>query len=396
MQDATMQRKDCDKTFHKSRTAGDLPSARATAYVLSIALILCAAGSEALAGTVRLWPSAVVVDDSVRLDDLCELSGFDLKEVETLGSIVVIPAPPTGGSCLIHMDVIRAALTQAGANMALVTLHGATQCALSRPTVVQPVAASQTVPTESNQLGVGHADVVTREAGADRPAQSQSLREAVVGYFDAEFARYGGKAEVVFDRTSDQVLDLAGPPYEFNVRRGRGSLLGLTSLEVDVEANGRAVQTVPLAVQVSMHRSAVVARRSINQGATVRRSDVELVSMAVARLDKLGIDEVAFVIGQRAKRFISAGTLIASGMLESVPIVRRGELVRLTSVVGSIRVTTSGRVVADGVLGDVVQVRAADNKRIEFDGVVVGPGEVQIGSEPSERLRTLVASRDRS
>ena len=391
-----MQRKDCDRNYQKSRTARNVPLARATAFVLSIALFLCAAGSEALAGTVRLWPTAVVVDDSVRLDDLCELSGFDLKEAKTLGSIVVTPAPPRGGSRLIHMDMIRAALTQAGANMALVTLHGATQCALSRPTVVQPDATSHAVPTELDQLGAEHTGIVVRESGANKTVQSQSLRDAVVGYFNSQFARYGGKAEVVFDRTSDQVLDLAGPLYEFNVRHRRGSLLGLTSIEVDVEANGRVVQTVPLAVQVSMHRSAVVARRSINQGATVRSSDVELVSMAVARLDKLGIDEVAFVIGQRAKRFISAGTLIASGMLESVPIVRRGELVRLTSVVGSIRVTTSGRVVADGVLGDVVQVRAADNKRIEFDGVVVGPGEVQIGSGPSERLRTLVASRDRS
>ena len=211
-----------------------------------------------------------------------------------------------------------------------------------------------------------------------------------------EFSRYGGSAEVVFDRTSDQVLDLAGPPYEFNVRRRGGSPLGVTSLEVDVLADGRVVQTVPLAVQVSMLRPAVVARRPINQGATVRALDVDLVSMAVGRLDRLGFDDAGFVIGQRAKRFISEGTLIASGMLETVPIVRRGELVRLTSVVGSIRVTTTARAVADGVLGDVIQVRAADDKRVEFDGVVVGPGEVQIGTGPSERLHTALASRNGS
>jgi len=362
--------------------------------VLSIALMACAFGPEALAGTVRLWPSAVVVADSVRLADLCELTGFDFEIEEALGSLVITAAPPAGGSRLIHMEMIRSALTQAGANMASVTLRGATQCALTRPAPMHAPATSQTLPKEQSRLGRGHVDDIASVIGSSNESRGPSLRQAVIEYFNTEFSRYGGSAEVVFDRTSDQVLDLAGPPYEFNVRRRGGSPLGLTSLEVDVLADGRVVQTVPLAVQVSMLRSTVVARRPINQGAIVRASDVELVSMAVGRLDRLGFDEVGFVIGQRAKRFISAGTLIASGMLESVPIVRRGELVRLTSVVGSVQVTTAARAVADGVLGDVIQVRAADDKRVEFDGVVIGPGEVQIGTGPSERLR--LASRDGS
>ena len=80
------------------------------------------------------------------------------------------------------------------------------------------------------------------------------------------------------------------------------------------------------------------------------------------------------------KRFVPAGTLIAAPMLESVPLVQRGQLVTLTSEVGGIKVTTTAKAAEAGLLGEVITVRAVDNKRVEFDGVVIGPGAVRIGS----------------
>ncbi|MHC4697732.1 MAG: flagellar basal body P-ring formation chaperone FlgA [Planctomycetota bacterium] len=357
----------------------------------SIVLAVCAATPQALAGNVRLWPSAVVVSDTVRLGDVCEITGLDLEVERELSSLVIATAPPTGGSRLIHIDMIRSALAQAGTNMARLILRGATQCAVSRPSNV--TLPSTDTASQSTHLAGDETKPRAGRQAAGPPAEIRrlTLRQAVVDHFNSEFARYGGTAEVVFDRTSDQVLDLAGPPYEFKVRRRGGSPLGLTSLEVDVTTNGRIVQTVPLVVQVSMLGRVVAARRAINQGATIRAADVDLVSMSVTRLDKLGFADVALVIGQRAKRFVPTGTLLEPAMLESVPLVRRGDYVKLTSVVGTVRVVTAARATEDGVFGEVITVRAADNKRVEFDAVVAGPGAVQIGTRPPQRLSTAVA-----
>ena len=201
----------------------------------------------------------------------------------------------------------------------------------------------------------------------------------MLDHFAAQSARYRGTADVVFDQTSEQILDLASPPYEFRVRRLRGSPLGMTPLEVDVIVGGRAVQTVPLVVQVTLIRRVVVARRSINQGATIRAVDLGFTEMSFTRLDKLGVIDVSRVIGQRCKRFVPAGTLIAMSMIESVPLVQRGQLVTVTSEVGRIKVTTTAKASETGLLGEVITLRAVDNKRVEFDGVVVGPGAVRIG-----------------
>lgn len=345
-----------------------------------MAAVAASAPPHVLGASIRVWPGAVVVDETVRLADLCELSGFDIETERLLRTVAVGEAPPTCGSRLIHIDRIRQAVAAAGANMATITLSGATRCAVTRPAALETPSASNA--PHSDKTGVDADDGGAAASGPAhvRPDSHTTLRLAVVDYFDSEFARYGGQAEVIFDRTSDQILNLSGPQYEFRVRRRGGAPLGLTPIQVDVLANGKTVQTVPLVVQVTMLRPAVTARRSINQGATIRAADVHVVPMSFTRLDKLGLDDTAMAIGQRARRFTPAGTLIGAPMLEQVPLVLRGQLVQLVSVAGSVRIVTTGKAAEDGLLGEVIKVRAVDNKRVEFDATVIGPGHVRIGT----------------
>jgi flagella basal body P-ring formation protein FlgA len=390
-----MKRKDCESTSQANATDTLRLAAGAVKRLAAItAIVAVFASSDALGASIRVWPSAVVVDDAVRLADVCELSGFDVETERKLQEVVVAKAPPAGGSRLIHIDLVRQAVTAAGANMATVTLGGATQCAVTRPSALTTSAASKAPnhdgPAVRNNVGVAE-PAGTAEARED---EYLTLRQAVIDYFNVEFVRYGGTAEVIFDRTSNQILDLSGPQYEFNVRRRGGSPLGLTPLEVDVLADGRTVQTVPLVVQVTMLRHALAARRSINQGATIGAADVHLVTMSFTRLDKLGLDDAASAIGQRAKRFMPAGTLLEPSMLEQVPLVLRGQLVRLMSVSGSVRVVTTAKADEDGLLGEIIKVRAVDNKRVEFDAAVVGPGQVQIGAARRESRAMHLAMGD--
>jgi flagella basal body P-ring formation protein FlgA len=332
-----------------------------------------------------VWPSAVVVGDTIRLSNLSELVGFDQKSEQSLGDLAVTTAPPPGGSRVIHIDMIRSVLAESGTNMATLTLSGATRCAVTRPSVV----TAATVPTPDT---AARPDVPASQDAVAPPSRPSTLRQAVIDYFNAEFARYGGTADVVFDHTSQQVLDLSGPAYTFRTRSRSGSLLGLVQLEVDVLSDGRAVQTVPLVVQVSMIRQVVIARRSINQDATIQPADVEPAPLSFTRLDKTGLDDAAQVVGQRVKRFITPGTVIEPSMLESVPLVTRGQLVKLVSVAGAVQAVTTARALQDGLLGEVITARSPDNKRVEFEVVVVGPGTVRIGSGPPEQTNTgLVA-----
>jgi flagella basal body P-ring formation protein FlgA len=203
------------------------------------------------------------------------------------------------------------------------------------------------------------------------------LREAVEDYFGREFARYGGTAEVLFDRSDDHVLELTGPPLEFHIRREKSNPLGLCALEIDVIKDGKTAQQIPLVVRTALNRSVLTARRAMNQGAAIVAADVDLVPVTFTRLGDLGLDDAVLVLGQRAKRFIPAGTRIELEMLEPVPLVLRGQLITLISEVGGVRVVTTAKACANGLRGETIRVRSVDDNKIEFDAVVTGPGEAR-------------------
>lgn len=400
-QEANMNRKDCEIKNTFNRRNPSTPSSHPFYVVILSIVVLILTNTESQAGSVRVWPTAVVVGDSIRLDDLCELKGFDSETEKIIAALSITTSPPPGGSRIVHLEMIRATLATNHINMATVSLKGATNCEVSRPGLIQP-AVNQVAPSKNTQSKSGSSKKSKnpqhrQSTGSMKNIPSKieasdtgvTLRQAVVDFFNHELKRYHGRAEVIFDRTSEQVLDLSGPQYTFHVRRRQNHPLGLIPLEVDVLSDARTVQTVPLVVQVTMIRPGLVARRAINQGATIQQTDIDVISLTFTKIDKLGMINPAYAIGQRAKKFQAAGSIIQESDIESVPLVVRGQLVTLTSIAGSVRIVTTAKATADGLLGELVTVRAADNKRVEFDAVVTGPGKVQIGHGEAQPAPTI-------
>lgn len=381
-----MRRKDCDKTQWRGlrRHSG----ARLAVIVVSACAAVGSSVEQANAGSVRIWATAVVVTDQIHLDDVCELRNFDDASEKALHEAAIGAAPGPGGTLIISQQVIREALRAAGINMATVTVSGSSRCTVTRPaTPAQPSPTAGHKPTTSTARGVG----APGKAASDSPAEPSTLRSAVIDFFNNELQRYDARAEVTFDRTSEQLLNLAGPTYTFRVRGRIGAPLGLIPIDVDVISGDSVVQSVPLVVSVSMLRSVVVARRSINQDATIRPGDVERMPLRFNRTDKIGLATTSQIVGQRAKRFIAAGSMMSLNDVESVPLVVRGQLVTLESAVGGVRVVTTGKATQDGLLGETITVRAADDKRVEFDAVVVGVSRVRIGALPVQSSNIKLA-----
>ena len=93
-----MRRKDCEHRDWDGMRWSVRRSEQVWRAVALITLLTGGPASDARAGNVRLWPSAVVVGDKIRLDDLCELRGFDAETEHTLARLTVAPSPPPGGS----------------------------------------------------------------------------------------------------------------------------------------------------------------------------------------------------------------------------------------------------------------------------------------------------------
>ncbi len=379
-----MKRKDCDR-FHSP--AATKPHRGPSGYpcVLIGAVAVCASLWECpvRAGSIHIWSTAVVVEDSIRLADVAELRGFEAVTERKLAQLVVAPSPAPGGSRIIVLQQIREALQQASVNFAEFTLHGLTQCAVSRSGFMEAPRPSQSQAHGGSSLPAGSKGFEPRSGSGESTGPAErTLREVILDSLNAEFARFGGHAEVTWDRTSEQVLNLSAPTFDFTVHRRSPEPIGLVSLEIEVSAREKPVQTIPLVARVAMVKPTVVARRAVNQSASIRAADLEVIPMTFHRLESTGFDDPGKAIGQRARRLIPEGTVVEADMLETSPLVFRGQLVRLISGVGSVKVTASGKAMQNGMLGEGIKVRTSEPRDVELDAVVIAPGvvEVQAGS----------------
>lgn len=379
-----MNRKECNHT----RRAGLIAA--------MTALVVAGPPRSAAGDTVRIWPTAVVAGDTVTLGDICDLSQIDAETRESIRSATVVAAPPPGGSSLIPASEIQKALKRAGVNLAAVVLTGATRCALTRP---------------------HDATTARPDASQDAAHAGRTLAEAVRAAFQQRAKAYGGRIELQFGRTSPQILRLSEPDYRFDVDIPGGRWLGrMIAVDVDVVSNEPAAQppnenengprhvsaspdtaadaavdtagdtnarTVHLVVNASMTRRVVVARRAINFKATIRPEDVELANRTYESADRIGAITRAAVVGQRARRFLSAGSTIRMADLETVPLIKRGQLVDVVSVAGGIEVRSVAKAAGTGGLGDTVELRVGEGRGTRLTGIVTGERRAVVGRPPS-------------
>ncbi|MBI1827725.1 MAG: flagella basal body P-ring formation protein FlgA, partial [Planctomycetes bacterium] len=98
----------------------------------------------------------------------------------------------------------------------------------------------------------------------------------------------------------------------------------------------------------------------------------------------------------RAKQMMTAGAVIEADMVEIAPVVTRGQLITLASESGGVRVVTAAKSTQEGKRGDTIRVRSDDDKHVEFDAVITGPGEGRlIGESTNNAQRTADAARSK-
>jgi len=130
-------------------------------------------------------------------------------------------------------------------------------------------------------------------------------------------------------------------------------------------------------VDILATRDVLVATRAIRAGesfdpasaAFEARSDRHLPRDLVAGVDSL--------VGQRARRAISAGTVLRSSRFERATHIRRGERVKLVVRTGGLRIESAGRAREDGNVGDWIEAQNWSSRRLVL-GRVQEDGSVHV------------------
>jgi flagella basal body P-ring formation protein FlgA len=154
------------------------------------------------------------------------------------------------------------------------------------------------------------------------------------------------------------------------IARGHGT--------VAVSCRGPAPWRLFVPVRTLDEVEVVVLARNVQPGEVLTPEDVAVAQRSSASLpyDYLSGREQA--VGLVMRRTQQAGAVVTAAALEAPEVVRRGELVTLTSGSGPISVKSEGTALEPARLNQRLKVRSASGRVIE--GTAEGPGQVRVGS----------------
>lgn len=212
-------------------------------------------------------------------------------------------------------------------------------------------------------------------AQAAAPIQSLAAIDAAVRQHVAASLEPAADIVVQVGRL-DPRLRLAPCSNSLQVRDARSGG-NSASLSVEVRCEGTQPWSLYVPVTLERHAEVVVAARALPRNAALTPADLTLSRRRVNPYAADYYTSLAEVSGQIAARSIPAGQVLGGGNLKRPQLVRRGDQVVLTTLAGSIKVSVQGRALENGGLGERIDVRNVNSKRV-VEGEVVAAGMVVV------------------
>lgn len=138
------------------------------------------------------------------------------------------------------------------------------------------------------------------------------------------------------------------------------------------------IKSFELPFRIKKTEEVIVAKRDIMPNEVLTYDDVLLEKVEVSNVNDI-ITDYTQINNKILKRRVKAGDIIRKSFLDNPKIIKRGQLVTLKVISGTVSITTTGTVLQDGATGDIVRVRRVDDyNNSVFEGKVSENGEVLI------------------
>lgn len=137
-------------------------------------------------------------------------------------------------------------------------------------------------------------------------------------------------------------------------------------LPVNIIVNGTKYCTVRVEFRLWRFANVVVSAKPLPRNYIITPLDVKLEEREVTYITPTTIDEV---IGKRLKTSVTKDRILTYDLLEIPPLISQGDIVTIKKEDGLLVVCVKGIAKQDGRLGDKIQVKNIDSKKI-ISGIV--------------------------
>lgn len=323
------------------------------ALAMMLSLTAIARGDD----TVTLRAAAAASPkDALKLRDVADLEGDAVKLGDTVLDADWSKGSEPGGWVALDIASVRRALeSTVGVNWSRLAIRGSS-CIVRRTDTPGPAASAPSVQTDKAP------DISTPEAGSVRsmvlPRVAQMLGldagSVRIGYEDKDSAILG---TAIAGRVAEVEPAGSGDRVPINIRVFEGD---------------RIVVSGQIKVSVLVQRECLIVKSALKRADTLALSSVTIEKRWVGpSVDTAAVADVGSVV--KASK-LEAGKLLLASDLEPAVVVRRGELVQVSCISGTMVVKTTARATQDAHKGDVVKFEGTDNKKRAFLARVDGPG----------------------
>ncbi len=213
---------------------------------------------------------------------------------------------------------------------------------------------------------------------AGSAAAENLVTEAVIHQSVSDFVHdvLAGKAdpeeryEVQVRWQGDVVLEQSGALGIEVKRLSARPFRGPTIVRVELTVDGRTERAMTVTADTRFFREVLVSNRNVRRGEVLQAEMLDLEERDIT-LQKDGYFlDFADLEGGRAKRSIGANRVVTQRHVEPVPVILRGEEITLVLETQHVRLTTRGKAMQDGGIGQKIRVRNVDSRKMLYGEVI--------------------------
>ena len=216
------------------------------------------------------------------------------------------------------------------------------------------------------------------------PVQAQiisanQVKTDVAKLFENNYKKItSGDVEVKITATQFSELQLPDGKITYKIVSGGDRIMARDIKRVDVLVNGAYIRTLNLPSQTVVMKDILVASDMIDRDQTLTKDCTTVKRIDVALKANYVLDESMLEKEITAKKVFQKGEIIDKRFVKMRPDVARNADVRVFFVSnGAVMISIDGTAMADGMLGDYINVENKNYKRV-YNGKIIGENKVLV------------------
>lgn len=153
-------------------------------------------------------------------------------------------------------------------------------------------------------------------------------------------------------------------------------ILSSSRFSLIFKVDDRVVKNMSIRGKIEALANIIATSIPVKKGTILGPQHIKETVMDISELKDPGFSPDQF-LGKKLRRNLRAGSPIKLSMVETLPVIHRGEKVKIVVKSGAMLLTATGLAHSDGKINDLIRVQNINSNKVVF-GKVTGPGIVEV------------------